>query len=127
MRSFLWQHLLVPIFWFLFEFIGDRPWLLAIIVGLIAILVWRFCIPWLKGFYALFGWQGYALIAAALVSFGIFGAGWRAHRNSVLDPASPEYHGDKPAKKLKPKRVRSVENNAEDTVWYKMTHGIPLN
>lgn len=96
------RFLLYPLARFGFEFLGDHLWIAAILVLLVAILIWRFCMPVLVGFYKLFGWQGYALVAASFVTLGAFGAGWRAHRDSVLDPADDQYHGDKPDRPDKP-------------------------
>jgi hypothetical protein len=129
MWNVLKNYLLYPLARFAFEFLGDHLWLLAVLVGLIAILVWRFCMPIIRGFYALFGWQGVALVAAAVATLGVFGAGWRAHRDAVLDPSSPEYHGNEPTKPSKPKRHTqpSKPTGEEDTVWYKWTHGLPVN
>jgi len=83
--SLFWRWLIVPAFQFVFEFIGDRPWLAAIIVALIALAIWKWFMPWVRGFHALFGWKGWALLAIALLTFGAFGAGWRAHRDAFSD------------------------------------------
>jgi hypothetical protein len=105
-RDFFWTHVLVPMFWFVFEFIGDRWWLMAIIAVLLAILVWRFLMPWVRGFHALFGWYGWATLHAAVASFGVFGAGWRAHRDSVSGPGPAEQGGGDPdIRKPRPRRV----------------------
>lgn len=101
--------LLYSMGWFLFEFIGDRPWLALILVGLVALLVWRFLWPVVIGFHKVFGWKGWALIAVALLTFGAFGAGWRAHRDSTYPDRSDlndvKAPAEKPpaAKKPKPK------------------------
>lgn len=82
--EFLFRFVLVPLAKLFFEVLADRPWLLLIVVLLIGGAVWKWGLPWIKGFYKLFGWQGILLAAAGLVSIGIFGAGWRAHRATVL-------------------------------------------
>lgn len=97
------NYILYPLARFTFEWLGDHLWVAGVLVLLIGILIWRFCMPVVIGFYKLFGWQGFALIALAIVSMGIFGAGWRAHRDATLNPADPEYHGNKPAPKTKKK------------------------
>lgn len=103
-NSLLWRWIVVPFFRFWFEFVGDRPWLLAVIVGLIAILIWRFLWPWVRGFHALFGWRGWGLLAVALLTFGAFGAGWRAHRDTFSDVREHPIDEDDPRRpKPKPK------------------------
>lgn len=102
--SLLWRWLLAPAIWFVFEFIGDRPWLAAIIVGLIALVIWRFFWPWVRGFHTLFGWKGWTLLAVALLTFGAFGAGWRAHRDTFSDVREHPIDEDDPRRpKPKPK------------------------
>jgi hypothetical protein len=104
MRDLLLNHIVYPAMWFVFEFIGDRPWLAAIIVGLIALLIWRFLWPVVTTFHTLFGWKGWALLGAALVTFGAYGAGWRAHRDAVYPVGKDDDKTDKPVKPKKPKK-----------------------
>lgn len=106
-NSLLWRWVVTPASQFVFEFIGDRPWLAAIILGLIALLIWRFAMPWVRGFHSLFGWKGWALLAIALLTFGAYGAGWRAHRDAFSDVREHPIE-DKP-KRPKPKPREDVD------------------
>lgn len=128
MWNFLLHYLVYPIFGFMFEFIGDRPWLLAILVALIALVIWRFLWPFVTAFNTIFGWKGWALIGVALLTFGAFGAGWRAHRDSVYPLSKTDDATDKPPPK-KHKKVTTDTSAYADTegAWYKITHGLPLN
>ena len=127
MWNFLLHNVLYPVLGFMFEFIGDRPWLLVIIVVLIGILIWRFLWPVVAAFNTLFGWKGWATLGVALLTFGAFGAGWRAHRDSQYEPNQTADIYD-PPRKTKPKSKPKTEADADDTksVWYKVTHGLPL-
>jgi hypothetical protein len=102
-ESLFFRWLIRPAMQFVFEFIGDRPWLAAIIVGLIALAIWKWLMPWVRGFHTLFGWKGWALLAMALVTFGAFGAGWRAHRDAFSDVREVPIEDRKPKPKPKPR------------------------
>ncbi len=119
------KFLLYPAARFFFEFLGDHLWVAAVLVLLLAILIWRFCWPIVLGFWKLFGWQGVALIIASIVTLGAFGAGWRAHRDSSLTPGTDDYHGNKPVKAPKLPKKADVEESPDD-YWNKVTHGIPI-
>jgi hypothetical protein len=108
MRNLFLDYLLYPLARFFFEFLGDHLWLAAILVGLVALLVWRFLWPLVFGFWQLFGWKGVALIAGVIATLGVFGAGWRAHRDATMTPGTPEYHGNKPNGGKKPKKIKDV-------------------
>lgn len=114
MLDMLNRYLLWPLARFFFEFLGDHLWVAAILALLVAGAIWKWCLPWVIGFYKLFGWQGILLATLGFVSAGIFGAGWRAHRASTLsgvpkeDPnfdLSPKAKPKKPKPKEKPKTL----------------------
>lgn len=113
-HSLFWRWLVVPAFQFMFEFIGDRPWLAVIILALIALAIWKWFMPWVRGFHALFGWRGWALLAIAVLTFGAFGAGWRAHRDAFSDVREhPIDENDPRRPKPKPKPKPKGDDNVD--------------